>query len=392
LLVCGEVWQPIVSMRALLGVSTALAMLLGPAAASARPAAAASARSAKVHKPRAPRRARLAPPSEVPRRRSAAESGMEICERFGEQLGNGGSVVMRTHRIVRGDSLSGIALLYGTSVRALAAANALKSDDVIRTGQELVIPEQARPGGGNDWLKYARKPDHPGHLDLVGFKAHFRGQVVERGHLSPAARAEISEVLGATGSRPPVPERLIRLLVRVSDTFGGRPIRVVSGFRTSSFFSDSRHKQSAAVDFSIPGIPNSVVRQYLLLFDNAGVGYYPNSSFVHLDVRGCAMQWVDYAGPGEAPRSRPDGPRLAGGVKQHDGTRKLGGGPSVSDLDEIAEGVAAAMDEAGLPRAKTGTAAKERTDADADEHDANEEPSPHSTAPHPVKIDEAPPY
>ncbi|HTQ04689.1 MAG TPA: LysM peptidoglycan-binding domain-containing protein [Polyangiaceae bacterium] len=373
-------------MRALLRVSTPLAFLLFSAVTAARPAPTA-ARGAKEN---APRRARLAPPAEVPRRRSAAEaSGAAICERYGEQLGNGGnSVVMRTHRIVRGDSLSGIAVQYGTSVRALAAANGLKSDDVIRTGQDLVIPEQARPGGGSDWIKFAHKPERPGQLDLVGYNAHFRGQVMEKGHLSAAARTEVSEILGVHGSRPPVPERLIRLLVRVSDTFGGRPIRVVSGYRTSSFFSDSRHKQSAAVDFSIPGIPNSVVREYLLLFDNAGVGYYPNSSFVHLDVRGCAMQWVDYAGPGEAPRLRPDAPRFAGvGTgKEHNGVRKVGGGPSVADLDEIAEGVAAAMDEAALPSAKTSRDVKERdgdepsgadaTDPAGDSNGNAEDPAP----------------
>ena len=32
-----------------------------------------------------------------------------------------------------------------------------------------------------------------------------------------------------------------------------------------------------------------------------GVGYYPNSSFVHLDVRNHFSYWVDYAGPVNAP-------------------------------------------------------------------------------------------
>jgi hypothetical protein len=58
-------------------------------------------------------------------------------------------------------------------------------------------------------------------------------------------------------------------------------------------------------------VPNAVVRQYLLLLADVGVGYYPNSSFLHLDVRSCPMQWTDYAGPGEAPRRSPRGaPRL----------------------------------------------------------------------------------
>src|SRR5690606_26670455 len=83
------------------------------------------------------------------------------------------------------------------------------------------------------------------------------------------------------------------------------PIRLVSGYRTSSYVKDSRHRHSSAVDFSIPGVPNSAVRDYLLQLGNVGVGYYPNSTFVHLDVRARSAYWVDYAGPGEAPRKTP---------------------------------------------------------------------------------------
>jgi hypothetical protein len=80
---------------------------------------------------------------------------------------------------------------------------------------------------------------------------------------------------------------------------------VVSGWRDHSYFDDSRHKHSKAIDFSIPGVPNTVLRDYVRRFRNCGVGFYPNSSFVHLDVRESAAYWVDYAGPGEAPRSKP---------------------------------------------------------------------------------------
>jgi LysM repeat protein len=218
---------------------------------------------------------------------------------------------IRTHRVARGDSLTAIAYRYGTSVRALEAANALDRSHPVHTDQVLVIPQHLRPGGGDDWLKYAHAPKEPGRLDLYTYTTRFRGPVIADGKLLPAARAQISALLGVKGARPPLSERLLRLLVRVSDTFGGRPVRVVSGFRTSSYYSDSRHRRSEAVDFSIPGVPNAVVRQYLLLLADVGVGYYPNSSFLHLDVRSCPMQWTDYAGPGEPPRRSPRGaPRL----------------------------------------------------------------------------------
>jgi hypothetical protein len=94
-------------------------------------------------------------------------------------------------------------------------------------------------------------------------------------------------------------------LVSASDAFGGRPLRVVCGYRTSSYFQDSRHRQSAAIDFSVIGVRNAELRDYLLTLDQVGVGYYPNSSFVHLDVRNEKTYWIDYAGPGEPPRYRP---------------------------------------------------------------------------------------
>jgi LysM repeat protein len=266
------------------------------------------------------------------------------------------SVSLRSHRIERGDSLSGIAWRYGTSVKALAAANGLTDKQIIRTGQKLVIPQHSRPGGGDDWIKYATPAKQRGRLELHTFKSRFRGSVVEGGKLLPSAREAISKLLGAKGSHPQLSERLLRLLVRVSDTFGGRPLRVVSGYRSSSYFSDSRHKTSEAVDFSIPGIPNDVLRQYLLLLDEVGVGYYPNSSFIHLDVRDCSMQWVDYAGPGEAPRRSPRQPALPVMASKTRAAGKAGKAakasgelPRAEDLDDIAEEVAAAMEEAGRP-------------------------------------------
>jgi hypothetical protein len=51
-------------------------------------------------------------------------------------------------------------------------------------------------------------------------------------------------------------------------------------------------------------VPNEALRDFMRGFDDVGVGYYPNSSFVHLDVREVNTYWIDYSGPGEAPQYR----------------------------------------------------------------------------------------
>jgi uncharacterized protein YcbK (DUF882 family) len=259
---------------------------------------------------------------------------------------------VRSHRVEKGDSLSVIALRYGASVDAMALANGLGQDRKIRIGQSLVIPREIRPGGGDDWMSYTRAPKRRGYLDLIGHKDSFRGQVVEDGKLLPAARKAISEMLGAKGSRPPVPDRLIRLLVRVSDTFGGRQLYIVSGYRTTSFYADSHHKRSEAVDFSVVGVPNVVLRQFLLLLDDVGVGYYPRSSFVHLDVRPCPTQWVDYSGPYEPPQRTP-GRMPDRGPGRAPVRSKVANASRLTELDAAAAEVTAALEKAAPSRPDT---------------------------------------
>ena len=145
-------------------------------------------------------------------------------------------------------------------------------------------------------------------MSLVSFTGSFRGQVMGKdGKLTPAGGKAMSRVLAAwrTGERAQIDEKLVRLVVKVSDHFGGRTLRIVSGYRPFSpqqYTSHSRHNGGHAVDFSVDGVPNEVLRDYCRKLGKVGVGYYPRSSFVHLDVREAATYWVDYSGPGERPR------------------------------------------------------------------------------------------
>jgi hypothetical protein len=97
--------------------------------------------------------------------------------------------------------------------------------------------------------------------------------------------------------------RLLGLLARVSDHFGGRQIHVVSGYRLPKGLTrrTSRHVAGEAIDFRIPGVPLTTLRDYCQQFPDVGVGYYPTTQFVHLDVRKQPARWTDWSLPGQPP-------------------------------------------------------------------------------------------
>ncbi|HVU01862.1 MAG TPA: DUF882 domain-containing protein [Polyangiaceae bacterium] len=235
------------------------------------------------------------------------------------------------HTVYAGQTVGKIAKRYNVTVKALRAANGLRARSAIHPGQKLVIPDGKEPdardahrGHGDRWQDYASRPKHPGQVVLFSPTKRFRGPVYARtGKMLPKAHDGILHLFASwrTGAEHEIEPRLIKLVVKMSDTFGGRPIRVVSGYREHSFAAESKHKVGRAFDFSIPGIPNGVLRDYLRTLPRVGVGYYPNSTHVHLDVREASAYWVDDAGPGEPPnyrgRAKPDEePGEAGEVPQ----------------------------------------------------------------------------
>ena len=217
------------------------------------------------------------------------------------------------HTVYAGQTLGRIAHRYNVSVEDLRHANGLKYGARIRPGQVLIIPdgnEDVLPPehgghGKGRWQDYAEHPRKRGVVTLETPSSKWKGVVLSRrGSVLPHAQDAVEKMLASwrTGTLHEIDPRLIKLVVRVSDTFGGRPVRVVSGYREHSFFEESKHKVGRAFDFSIPGIPNAALRDYLRTLPNVGVGYYPNSTHVHLDVREASAYWVDEAGPGEPPR------------------------------------------------------------------------------------------
>lgn len=95
------------------------------------------------------------------------------------------------------------------------------------------------------------------------------------------------------------------LLTRVSAIakhFPGRPISLVSGYRPTS--RGSLHQVGRALDLRVAGVSNETLVAFCRTLPDTGCGYYPNSSFVHVDVRSAGtgkVTWIDSSGPGEAP-------------------------------------------------------------------------------------------
>lgn len=104
-----------------------------------------------------------------------------------------------------------------------------------------------------------------------------------------------------------VDPRLVDRLQLIVDHFGKKgstqKIDVVSGYRPAS--QGSMHQTGRAMDFRLEGIDNEKVVAFCKTLDDTGCGFYPNSKFVHVDVREPGsghVSWIDASGPGESPK------------------------------------------------------------------------------------------
>lgn len=91
---------------------------------------------------------------------------------------------------------------------------------------------------------------------------------------------------------------LVPRVARIAAQFPGKTIEIVSGWRPNER-SSSRHHQARALDLRVRGVSRETLRDFARTLDETGVGYYPNSVFVHVDVRDTRSYWVDRSGPGE---------------------------------------------------------------------------------------------
>jgi uncharacterized protein YcbK (DUF882 family) len=89
--------------------------------------------------------------------------------------------------------------------------------------------------------------------------------------------------------------RLYDTVMKAAQRFGANYVEIVSGFRAPKYqlmlrkkghevARDSEHPRGHALDFRIPTVPTRTLLRFVRSLHLGGVGYYPESQFVHCDT------------------------------------------------------------------------------------------------------------
>jgi uncharacterized protein YcbK (DUF882 family) len=130
------------------------------------------------------------------------------------------------------------------------------------------------------------------------------------GSYSITAEEELNFVLRCrrTDDEKSIDIQLLTWMSLIYDHFGGKPLQIVSGYRNQRKQS-SNHFKGRAMDIRIEGVAPKKIRDFAQTLDRGGmgIGYYPRSQFVHIDVRSPpSYRWIDNSAPGSnASEKRP---------------------------------------------------------------------------------------
>lgn len=126
----------------------------------------------------------------------------------------------------------------------------------------------------------------------------------EDGAYVPDAMAALNHLLRdfRTGDVHPMAPGLLDLVSTLSGALEtGQTVHVISGYRSPAtnaalhahsdgVAAHSLHMEGMAMDIRIPGVQLAHLRDAALSMQRGGVGYYPGSDFVHVDV-GRVRRW-----------------------------------------------------------------------------------------------------
>ena len=129
-------------------------------------------------------------------------------------------------------------------------------------------------------------------------KERFEGIYYFNGNYVTNALIDINHIMRdiRTNAVKPIDIHLLDLILKISIKLKSKePFHVISGYRSpktnnllrkrgKGAAKNSYHIKGQAVDIRLPGHRTSVLRRAAYELKRGGVGYYPKSSFVHIDI------------------------------------------------------------------------------------------------------------
>ena len=159
----------------------------------------------------------------------------------------------------------------------------------------LALPARAFAGAGGE-RRLLLVNTHTGELLDTLYYRDGAYEAAELGRLDWLLRDHRSSDVA------PIAQGLFDLLHELAVAAGREPrYEIISGYRspgtnamlaatTTGVSSKSLHMQGRAVDVRLAGCPTAELRDLALAKRAGGVGYYPSSDFVHLDL-GAVRSW-----------------------------------------------------------------------------------------------------
>jgi uncharacterized protein YcbK (DUF882 family) len=216
-------------------------------------------------------------------------------------------------------------------VRPVAIACQLALPSVVRAESAHIVhahvlpAHPAKSGQAGAGQEPPRAPKDSIHAVRLGEQFRIRAKDAHGG-LPPVAMKSFERLMRQGEATHPPDPRLVALIRAVSNHFEGRTIEVVSGYRAytpTQYTPHSNHNVGKALDFRVEGVKNEELWAFCRTLKKVGCGYYPKSTFVHLDVRSANASWIDRSRPGEPP------------MYDHPG---VGADEGTSDVPEAAQG------------------------------------------------------
>jgi len=153
---------------------------------------------------------------------------------------------------------------------------------------------------------------------------------LDTGEVDPTGYARLRHMMRCqrTTAETPIDPRLIDLLYRIAQRTHQK-LQLVSGFRAPMFSlaTLSYHTRGMAADIRIPGMTPLMARDLAESMGVHGLGYYPVSGFIHVDVRDDNARWTDYGQNRQDGEGTEHGPSHGEDVRRGELAAGSGSGP-----------------------------------------------------------------